>query len=154
MKQMTTGATNDFEQATEIAHKMVARWGMSADMGPRVYGDNESEVFLGRDVMTHRNVSETTAQKLDMEITRIIDEQYNRARKILDENREKVEIMAKSLMEWETLDSDQLNDIMDGREPKPPEDISGIPSAPTGKKRSQNRPKVKPRLDEPAGDQP
>ncbi len=154
MKQMTTGASNDFEQATEIAHKMVARWGMSEDMGPRVYGDNESEVFLGRDVMTHRNVSESTAQRLDGEITRIIDEQYTRARNILEEYREKVEIMAKALMEWETLDSEQIDDIMAGRQPRPPADLGGTPTPPSGKPQEPDRPKVKPRLDEPAGDQP
>ncbi len=154
MKQMTTGASNDFEQATEIAHKMVARWGMSEDMGPRVYGDNESEVFLGRDVMTHRNLSESTAQKLDAEITRIIDEQYSRARKILEDNRDKVEVMAKALMEWETLDSQQIDDIMAGKQPRPPADLGGTPTPPSGKSREQDRPKVKPRLDEPAGDQP
>ncbi len=154
MKQMTTGASNDFEQATELAHKMVARWGMSDHMGPRVYGDNEAEVFLGRDVVTHRNLSESTAQQLDAEITRIIDEQYARARKILEDNRDKVEIMAKSLMEWETLESDQIDDIMAGKEPKPPQDESSAPSPPSDKEKHQDRPEVKPRLDEPAGDQP
>ncbi len=154
MKQMTTGASNDFEQATELAHKMVARWGMSDDMGPRVYGDNEAEVFLGRDMVTHRNLSETTAQKIDAEITRIIDEQYGRARKILEDNHGKVEVMAKSLMEWETLESDQIDDIMAGKEPKPPQDLGGTPSPPADKDKQQNRPEVKPRLDEPAGDQP
>ncbi len=155
MKQMTTGASNDFEQATELAHKMVARWGMSDDMGPRVYGDNEAEVFLGRDVVTHRNLSETTAQKLDGEVTRIIDEQYARARKILEDNHDKVEVMAKALMEWETLESDQIDDIMAGKDPKPPQDLGDTSSrSPSDKEQPQGRPKVKPRLDEPAGDQP
>jgi cell division protease FtsH len=155
MKQMTTGASNDFEQATELAHKMVARWGMSDDMGPRVYGDNEAEVFMGRDLVTHRNLSESTAQKLDAEVTRIIDEQYARARKILEDNHDKVEVMAKALMEWETLESDQIDDIMAGKEPKPPQDLGGTPpSSPPDKEKHQDRPEVKPRLDEPAGDQP
>ncbi len=154
MKQMTTGASNDFEQATELAHKMVARWGMSEDMGPRVYGDNEAEVFMGRDLVTHRNLSETTAQKLDAEVTRIIDEQYGRARKILEDNHNKVEVMAKALMEWETLESDQIDDIMAGKEPKPPQDLGGTPSPPSDEEKHQGRPEVKPRLDEPAGDQP
>jgi cell division protease FtsH len=154
MKQMTTGASNDFEQATELAHKMVARWGMSDDMGPRVYGDNEAEVFMGRDLVTHRNLSESTAQKLDAEVTRIIDEQYTRARKILEDNHDKVEVMAKALMEWETLESDQIDDIMAGKEPKPPQDLGGKTSPPSDKGKNKDRPKVKPRLDEPAGDQP
>ncbi len=155
MKQMTTGASNDFEQATELAHKMVARWGMSDDMGPRVYGDNEAEVFLGRDVMTHRNLSEATARQIDAEITRIIDEQYARARKILENDHDKVEAMAQALMEWETLESHQIEDIMAGKEPKPPQDLGGTPPSPPSEKEThQDRPEVKPRLDEPAGDQP
>ncbi len=156
MKQMTTGASNDFEQATELAQKMVARWGMSEELGPRVYGENQSEVFLGRDVTTHRNLSDLTAQKVDSEITRIIDEQYSRARQVLEENRDKVEAMAKALMEWETLDAQQIDDIMNGREPRPPEDADTPSATPPGAtpKPGGRRPQVKPRLDEPAGDQP
>jgi cell division protease FtsH len=88
MNQMTTGASNDFERATDLARNMVMRWGMSDLMGPRVYGDNQSEVFLGRDVMTHKNMSNTVAESVDMEIRRIIDEQYSRARKIIEDFRE------------------------------------------------------------------
>jgi cell division protease FtsH len=121
MQQMTTGASNDFERATEIARNMVMRWGMSDVMGTRVYGDNQSEVFLGRDVMTHKNLSDKTAELVDQEIRRIVDEQYARARAIIEENREKVEVMAKALLEWETLNSDQIDDIMAGRQPRPPE---------------------------------
>ncbi|MDH3639765.1 MAG: ATP-dependent zinc metalloprotease FtsH, partial [Gammaproteobacteria bacterium] len=156
MKQMTTGASNDFEQATELAQKMVARWGMSEELGPRVYGENQSEVFLGRDVTTHRNLSDSTAQKVDSEITRIIDDQYMRARNVLEDNRDKVEIMAKALMEWETLDSEQIDDIINGKQPRPPEDLDDTSSTPPGaeSKPDGKRPQVKPRLDEPAGDQP
>jgi len=120
MGQMTTGASNDFERATDLARSMVTRWGMSAELGTMVYGENEGEVFLGRSVTMHKNVSETTMQKVDAEIRRIIDQQYALARKILEDNREKVEVMAKALLEWETLDSDQINDIMEGRAPRPP----------------------------------
>jgi cell division protease FtsH len=120
MNQMTTGAANDFERATEIARRMVTQWGMSDELGPMVYGENEGEIFLGRSITTHKNVSETTMQKVDAEIRRIIDEQYQLARRLIEENRDKVEAMAKSLMEWETLDADQINDIMAGKPPRPP----------------------------------
>src|SRR6188508_1944758 len=120
MSQMTTGASNDFERATEMALNMVTRWGMSEALGPMVYGENEGEVFLGRSVTVHKNVSETTMQKVDAEIRRIIDQQYRVARKILEENRDKVEAMTKALLEWETLDADQIGDIMSGKPPRPP----------------------------------
>jgi len=121
MSQMTTGAANDFERATELARNMVMRWGMSDVMGPRVYGDNQSEVFLGRDMVTHKNLSDSTAEMVDKEIRRIIDEQYARARKIIEDNRDKVETMTQALLDWETINSDQINDIMEGRRPRPPE---------------------------------
>jgi cell division protease FtsH len=120
MHQMTTGASNDFERATEIARRMVTQWGMSDALGPMVYGENEGEVFLGRSITTHKNVSETTMQKVDAEIRRIVDEQYKVARKLIEDNRDKVEAMAKALLEYETLDSDQLGDIMAGKPPRPP----------------------------------
>ena len=119
MHQMTTGAANDFERATELARNMVSRWGMSDRLGTRVYGENQSEVFLGRDVTTHKNLSDATAQLVDAEIRRIIDEQYGRARHIIETNKDKVEMMAGMLLEWETLDTDQINDIMEGRKPRP-----------------------------------
>ena len=123
MGQMTTGASNDFERATEMARNMVTRWGMSDSLGPMVYGENEGEVFLGRSITTHKNVSETTMQKVDAEIRRIIDQQYTLARKLIEENRDKVEAMAKALLEWETIDSDQISDIMEGRPPRPPKPV-------------------------------
>ena len=120
MNQMTTGASNDFERATEIARRMVTQWGMSDELGTMVYGENEGEVFLGRSVTTHKSVSEATLQKVDAEIRRIIDQQYRVARNILEEKRDKVEAMTKALLEWETLDADQIGDIMDGKPPRPP----------------------------------
>jgi cell division protease FtsH len=133
MHQMTTGASNDFERATEIARRMVTQWGMSDILGPMVYGENEGEVFLGRSITTHKNVSETTMQKVDSEIRRIVDEQYKVARKLIEDNRDKVEAMAKALLEFETLDADQLGDIMAGKPPRPPKvpSPSVPPSAPT-----------------------
>jgi len=120
MKQMTTGAANDFERATEIARRMVTQWGMSDELGPMVYGENEGEIFLGRAVTTHKNVSEATMQKVDSEIRRIIDLQYRLARKLLEDNRDKVEAMTKALLEFETIDADQIGDIMAGKPPRPP----------------------------------
>ena len=120
MKQMTTGASNDFERATEMARRMVTQWGMSDHLGPMVYGENEGEVFLGRSITTHKNVSEATMQQVDAEIRRIIDEQYKLARKLIEDNSDKVEAMAKALMEWETIDADQISDIMEGRPPRSP----------------------------------
>jgi cell division protease FtsH len=120
MNQMTTGASNDFERATEMARNMVMRWGMSESMGPMVYGENEGEVFLGRSITTHKNVSESTLQQVDGEIRRIVDQQYALARKLIEDNREKVEVMAKALLEWETIDAEQIGDIMEGRPPRPP----------------------------------
>ncbi|HET7766364.1 MAG TPA: cell division protein FtsH, partial [Burkholderiales bacterium] len=120
MGQMTTGASNDFERATAIARSMVTQWGMSDEMGTMVYGENEGEVFLGRSITTHKNVSEATLQKVDQEIRKIIDQQYGLARKLILDNRDKVEAMAKALMEWETIDADQINDIMAGKPPRPP----------------------------------
>ena len=119
MNQMTTGASNDFERATSMVRDMVTRYGMS-DLGVMVYGENEGEVFLGRSVTQHKNVSEATMQKVDAEIRRIIDEQYALARKLLEENRDKVEAMTKALLEWETIDTEQIDDIMAGKAPRPP----------------------------------
>ncbi|MBC7945667.1 MAG: ATP-dependent zinc metalloprotease FtsH, partial [Burkholderiales bacterium] len=134
MKQMTTGASNDFERATEMARRMVTQWGMSDAMGPMVYGENEGEIFLGRSVTTHKNVSEATMQKVDAEIRRIIDQQYGIARQLIEQSREKIDIMAKALLEWETIDADQINDIMEGKAPRPPKPTQPItpPPPPSG----------------------
>jgi cell division protease FtsH len=120
MNQMTTGASNDFERATSMARSMVTQWGMSDALGPMVYGENDGEVFLGRSVTTHKNVSESTMQKVDEEIRRIIDQQYALARGLIEANKDKVEAMTKALLEWETLDGEQINDIMEGKPPREP----------------------------------
>ncbi|MEZ5698764.1 MAG: ATP-dependent zinc metalloprotease FtsH [Nitrosomonas sp.] len=128
MHQMTTGASNDFERATELARQMVTQWGMTDSLGPMVYGENEGEVFLGRSVTTHKNMSEATMQKVDAEIRRIVDEQYALARKLIEENKDKIEAMTQALLEWETIDSNQIKDIMEGRPPrapKPPQSMEG-----------------------------
>jgi cell division protease FtsH len=138
MGQMTTGASNDFERATTIARSMVTQWGMSDELGTMVYGENEGEVFLGRSITTHKNVSEATLQKVDQEIRKIIDGQYGLAKKLILDNRDKVEAMTKALLEWETIDADQINDIMAGKPPRPPKPApapqqppqTGAPGAP------------------------
>ena len=136
MNQMTTGASNDFQRATDLARRMVTQWGMSEVMGPMVYGEEEGEVFLGRSVTTHKSVSEETLRRVDAEVRRIIDEQYALARRILEENRDKVERMTRALLEWETIDSGQINDIMEGLEPRPPKPVA----APTSSNSSPSAP--------------
>ena len=151
MNQMTTGASNDFEQATEMAQNMVARWGMSDEMGPRVYGENTSEIFLGREMASHRNISPETAERVEREISRIVKEQYARARKIIEKHRAKIEVMAMALLEWETLDAEQVNQIMRGKKPSPPsENDPGQPrdSQPTDTKGADASKPARPSLDE------
>ncbi len=123
MHQMSTGASNDFERATKMARAMVTRYGMSDALGTMVYEDSEQDAYFGR--MSAKTVSEATQQKVDAEIRSILDTQYALSRKLLEENRDKVDMMAKTLLEWETIDADQINDIMEGREPRLPK--AGVP---------------------------
>ena len=123
MHQMSTGASNDFERATKLARAMVTRYGMSDALGTMVYEDTEQDAYFGR--MSAKTVSEATQQKVDTEIRSILDQQYALSRSLLERNMEKVEMMAKTLLEWETIDADQINDIMEGRDPRPPK--AGIP---------------------------
>ena len=136
MNQMTTGASNDFERATAMARDMVTRYGMTDSLGPMVYAENEGEVFLGRSITKTTNISEATMQKVDAEIRKIIDEQYRVARKLIEDNKDKMHAMAKALLEWETIDAEQIQDILEGREPKPPSSKPGsggsTPSAGAG----------------------
>jgi cell division protease FtsH len=122
MHQMTTGASNDFERATSIARDMVMRYGMTDALGPMVYAENEGEVFLGRSVTKTTNMSEQTMQKVDSEVRRIIDVQYKLARDLIEQHSDKMHAMAKALLEWETIDADQIDDIMAGKPPRPPKD--------------------------------
>jgi cell division protease FtsH len=135
MNQMTTGASNDFERATHIARDMVTRYGMTDELGPMVYAENEGEVFLGRSVTKTTTMSEETMRKVDEVIRRIIDEQYSIARKLIEDNKDKMHAMAKALLEWETIDSDQIDDIMAGKPPRMPKDWTPSstkpPSGPT-----------------------
>ncbi|MCZ6565050.1 MAG: ATP-dependent zinc metalloprotease FtsH [Gammaproteobacteria bacterium] len=121
-ESVTTGASNDIEHATDIARSMVTKWGLSDKMGPLSYGEEDGEIFLGHSVTQHKSVSDDTAKSIDQEIRRIIDGNYERAVSLIKENMDKLHMMAKALMKYETLDSKQLDDIMAGEEPHPPED--------------------------------
>ena len=123
MHQMSTGASNDFERATKLARAMVTRYGMSESLGTMVYEDNQSEGYFGG---SSKTISEGTQQKVDAEIRSILDAQYALSRKLIEDNRDKVETMAKTLLEWETIDADQINDIMAGLAPRLPK--AGVPS--------------------------
>ena len=149
MKQMTTGASNDFEVATDMAYNMVARWGMSEALGTRVYAESHAEMMAG----IKKNLSGKIADLVDSEQSKIIDEQYARAKKILEENRDKVEAMTKALIEWETIDSSQIADIMADIEPKPPT-AKATPESSDGDSGDgkQDRPDIKPQMDAPANE--
>ncbi len=121
-ERVTTGASNDIERATEIARNMVTKWGLSEKLGPLTYSEDDGEVFLGRSVTQHKQVSDVTAHAIDEEVRKIIDRNYERARSILKEQEDKLHVMAKALMKYETLRDTQIKDIMEGREPRPPED--------------------------------
>ncbi|MGN1035410.1 MAG: ATP-dependent zinc metalloprotease FtsH [Rhodocyclaceae bacterium] len=124
MNQMTTGASNDFERATQLARDMVSKYGMSETLGVMVYSEPESnDGFLGRFGGSKNNVSEATMQKVDAEIRRILDEQYALARKIIEENQDKMHAMAEALLKWETIDADQIDDILAGNPPREPKDF-------------------------------
>jgi cell division protease FtsH len=131
MGQMTTGASNDFERATQMARDMVMRYGMSDALGIMVYAENEGEVFLGRSVTKTTNISEETMRRVDSEVRRIIDQQYGIARKLIEDNADKMHAMAKALLEWETIDGDQIDDIMAGRPPRAPKDWTSPAPPPT-----------------------
>jgi cell division protease FtsH len=118
LNSMSTGASNDFERATKLARDMVTRYGMSESLGTMVYVDTESDSVFGR--MNSKTVSEVTQQKVDAEIRSLLDQQYALAKSLLENNRDKVEAMVVALLEWETIDADQVNDIMGGNTPRPP----------------------------------
>ncbi|HCF6396021.1 TPA: ATP-dependent zinc metalloprotease FtsH [Pseudomonas aeruginosa] len=123
---VTTGASNDIMRATQLARNMVTKWGLSEKLGPLMYAEEEGEVFLGRSAGSqHANVSGETAKMIDQEVRRIIDDCYGTAKRLLDENRDKLEMMADALIKYETIDSDQIDDIMAGRVPREPRDWQG-----------------------------
>ena len=119
---VTTGASNDIERATDIARGMVTKWGLSEKMGPLAYSEEDGEVFLGHSVTQRKTVSDETAHTIDGEVRKIIDFNYERAKTILMDNLDKLHAMAKALIKYETIDSDQIDDIMEGKTPRPPQD--------------------------------
>jgi cell division protease FtsH len=133
-QSVTTGASNDIMRATDIARSMVTKWGLSDRMGPLAYGEDEGEVFLGRSVTQHKALSDDTAHAIDEEIRAFIDRNYERAASILNEYIDKLHAMADALMKFETIDADQIKDIMEGRDPRPPAgwDDDSSPSKPSG----------------------
>ena len=135
MDHVTTGASNDIERATEIARNMVTKWGLSEKLGPLTYSEDDGEVFLGRSVTSHKQVSDVTVHTIDEEVRNIIDRNYVRAESLLKENEKKLHMMAKALMKYETIDQGQVKDIMEGREPKPPEDWNDTDDLPPAKKK-------------------
>ncbi len=136
-EKVTTGASNDIERATDIARSMVTKWGLSQRLGPLAYSEEEGEVFLGRSVTQHKQVSDETAHAIDEEIRAVIERNYNRANQILTDNMDKLHLMSEALMKYETIDTKQIDDIMAGKTPRPPSDWSDEgptsgPTAPTG----------------------
>jgi cell division protease FtsH len=120
--KVTTGASNDIERATKMAHNMVTKWGLSDELGPVTYGEDEDEVFLGRSVTQHKNVSDDTARKIDEVVRGILDGAYSHATQLLTENMDKLHLMAEALLQYETIDAHQIDEIMEGRRPGPPAD--------------------------------
>ena len=152
---VTTGASNDIQRATDIARNMVTRWGLSDRLGPLAYGEEEEEVFLGRSVTQHKNVSDDTAHAIDEEVRVFIDRNYDRAKKILEENMDKLHLMTDALMKYETIDKDQIDAIMAGKTPPPPDGWDDDSSEPrsgsglsTGDKEQGNK---EPPVGDPAG---
>jgi len=131
---VTTGASNDIERATSLARNMVTKWGLSERLGPLAYSEDDGEIFLGRSVTQHKQVSDVTAHAIDEEIRSIIDNNYRRAQQILEDGMDRLHTMAEALIKYETIDEKQIKDIMEGREPRPPTDWTdtgpGVPVAP------------------------
>ncbi len=150
-EKVTTGASNDIERATDIARNMITQWGFSDKLGPLTYAENEGEVFLGRSVTKTKHVSDDTAQMIDQEIKELIDKNYKRAERLLHEHRDKLELMADALMKYETIDAKQIDEIMAGKDPKPPEgwNDDDKPSKPSAKASSDEK-----KDDKPAGSSP
>ncbi len=147
---MTTGASNDIERATEIARNMVTKWGLSDKLGPLTYSEDQGEVFLGRSVTQHKQVSDVTAHVIDEEVRKLIDSNYQRAKSVLESNLDKLHKMAEALIKYETIDESQLKDIMEGREPKPPAGWDDSPTSTPGGGKTRDRDKPEAPIGKPA----
>jgi len=146
---VTTGASNDIERATEIARNMVTKWGLSEKLGPLTYSEDEGEVFLGRSVTKHKSVSDETSHAIDEEIRQFIDRNYRRAEKLLSDNMDKLHVMAKALLKYETIDAKQIEEIMAGKIPGPPTDWSDNDDPSSDE--DSNKPAEKQSSDKPIG---
>lgn len=153
MHQMTTGASNDFERATQLARDMVTRYGMSDKMGIMVYVESETDPFMSRAMPRQSNISEETMRAVDLEIRHILETQYAIARKLIEDNRDKMEAMAQALLKWETIDSDQIDDIMAGKPPREPRVIEPPKAETKAKEPDEKTPEAEAKLvTEPAAD--
>ena len=157
--KVTTGASNDIQRTTELAHNMVTQWGLSDKLGPMVFGEEEGEVFLGRSVTQHKSLSDETAHVIDEEIRNIVDRNYSRAEKILKENVDILHSMSDALMKYETIDKEQIADIMNGKTPQAPKgwDDSSKPSGSSDNKQSteaskEDKPSSDDKIGGPAGE--
>jgi cell division protease FtsH len=150
-ESVTTGASNDIERATEIARNMVTKWGLSDRLGPLTYSEESGEVFLGRSVTQHKQVSDVTAHAIDQEVRGLIDSNYQRAKSILETHLDKLHKMAEALIKYETIDDGQIKDIMDGREPKPPAGWDDTAAPPMGGSKSRERETPETAIGKPAG---
>lgn len=130
LEYITTGAANDIEKATELARNMVTKWGLSEKLGPLTYGEEEGEVFLGRSVTRRKELSDSTAKVIDEEVRSIIERNYHRAREIINANLDKLKLMAEALIKYETIGEEQIKDVMEGKDARPPEDWEEKPSEP------------------------
>jgi len=148
---ITTGASSDIEHATDLARNMVTKWGLSTRLGPLTYSEDDGEVFLGRQVTQHKQVSDGTAHVIDEEIRVLIDANYKRAKEILESNMDKLHVMAEALVKYETIDETQIKDIMNGRTPKPPADWDDSVGTPKAKRPEGGEPAGEPPLGTPAG---
>ncbi len=126
-EMVTTGASNDIHRATQLARNMVTKYGLSAELGPMAYAEEEEEVFLGRSMTQTKHVSEATALRIDAEVRRLIDSAYARATEVIQANLDKMHVMAEALLQWETIDAEQIDAIMDGRTPGAPKDWTEKP---------------------------
>ncbi len=147
---VTTGASNDIERATTLARNMVTKWGLSDKLGPLTYTEESGEVFLGRQVTQHKQVSDETAHVIDVEVRRVIDTAYRKAQNILETNRDKLDAMAGALIKYETIDEQQIKDIMAGKTPKPPADWDDSVGSPPPK-RADGEPEGGSTIGSPAG---
>ncbi len=159
VEQVTTGASNDIQRTTELAHNMVTQWGLSDKLGPMVFGEEEGEVFLGRSVTQHKSLSDETAHVIDEEIRNIVDRNYSRAEKILKENMDVLHAMSDALMKYETIDKDQITDLMNGKTPQAPKgwDDSSTSSGSSDAKNSteatkEDKPSADDKIGGPAGE--